>query len=59
VVGFLLSKYILEKLSEERRGHEFVDDYDCGLSLLAAESNAFRIQADLASLERFIAALTV
>ena len=38
------------------RGSPHPHDYEAGLSLAAAESNAFRIQADLASLACLIAA---
>jgi hypothetical protein len=38
------------------RGSPHPLDYDAGLSLAAAESNAFRIQPDLSSGERCIAA---
>jgi len=37
------------------RGSPHPNDYDAGLSLAAAESNAFRIQADLPSGDRRIA----
>ncbi len=39
------------------RGSPHPNDYDAGLSLAAAESNAFRIQSDLPSGERRIAPL--
>jgi len=39
------------------RGSPHPNDYDAGLSLPAAESNAFRIQSDLLSGERRIASL--
>jgi hypothetical protein len=41
------------------RGSSHPHDYDADLSLPAAESNAFRIQADLTCPARFTAALTV
>jgi hypothetical protein len=39
------------------RGSPHPHDYDADLSLAAAESNAFRIQEDLASLARLMAAI--
>jgi hypothetical protein len=39
------------------RGSPHPHDYAAGLSLAAAESNAFRIQADLASFARLMAAI--
>jgi hypothetical protein len=38
------------------RGSSHPHDYDAGLSLPAADSNTFRIQSDLVSLARLIAA---
>jgi len=39
------------------RGSPHPHDYDAGLSLAAAESNAFRIQSDLVASARVIAAI--